>query len=76
MAEIQSIAFSQTQNLSVSQNVSASYERSESVVALQGAADVAPPPPPSGDGFGGILDVIDISDDARDKLLQDWFQDF
>jgi len=71
MAEIQSIAFSQTQNLSVSQNVSASYERSESVVALQGAADVAPPPPPSGDGFGGILDVIDISDDARDKLLQD-----
>ena len=70
MAEIQSVTLSQSQNLSVSKSVSASYERNESVVSLQGALqrDSAVS---SADGFGGIFDVIDISDDARQKLVQD-----
>lgn len=69
MADIQSVTLSQTQNLSISRSVSASYERSESAVSLSASAS-APPPPPSVDGFGGIFDVIDISDDARQQLLQ------
>lgn len=70
MAEIQSIAISQSQSLSLSKSVSASYERNESVASLQaslGRASVEPAP----EGFGGIFDVIDVSDDARQKLLQD-----
>jgi len=70
MAEIQSITFSQNQSLSLSKSVSASYERNESVASLQtsiGQQSV----PSSPDGFGGIFDVIDVSDDARQKLLQD-----
>jgi len=70
MAEIQSVVLSQSQSLSVSKSVSASYERNESVAALQGVLQGGVPAP-SADGFGGIFDVIDISDDAREQLLQD-----
>ena len=70
MAEIQSIAISQTQNLSISKSVSASYERETRSSALslalgQGREGVSP------DSFERVFDVIDISDDARQKLLQD-----
>lgn len=69
MAEIQSITFSQTQSLSISKSVSASYERSERATGLNLSLGQAQS---SGQGgFGGILDVIDVSDDARQKLLQD-----
>ena len=70
MAEIQSIAVSQTQNLSLSKSLSASYERRESVASLQASLGQGASQP-SQDGFGGIFDVIDVSDDARQKLLQD-----
>ena len=70
MAEIQSISVSQTQNLSISKSISASYERNSRAQALslsagQGSIDVA------SDGFNKVFDVIDISSDARQKLLQD-----
>ena len=70
MAEIQSITFSQNQSLSLSRSVSASYERSESVTSLQASIGQRAAQP-SADGFGGIFDVIDVSDDARQQLLQD-----
>ena len=70
MAEIQSIAVTQTQNLSISKSVNASYERETRSSALslalgQGREAV------SSDSFERVFDVIDISDDARQKLLQD-----
>ena len=68
MAEIQSLTFSQNQSLSLSRSVSASYERNESVASLQasvGQRAVVPQP----EGFGGIFDVIDVSDDARQHTL-------
>lgn len=70
MAEIQSIAVSQTQSLSLSKSISASYERQErasSLSASLGQGNVALSP----DGFGRVFDVIDISDEARQQLLQD-----
>ena len=69
MAEIQSISVSQTQNLSLSKTVSASYERNERISALSlsaGRREVVPAP----EGFGGIFDVVEISDDRQRELIQ------
>ena len=69
MAEIQSITVSQAQNLSISKSVSSSYERNEFAALLRTGRQVGSTQ--GADGFGGIFDVIDVSDDARQKLLQD-----
>lgn len=69
MAEIQSITFSQNQSLSISKSVSASYERSERATGLN--LSLAQARDAGQGGLDGILDVIDVSDDARQKLLQD-----
>jgi len=69
MADIQSITLSQTQSLSVSKSISASYERSESVARLQGVIG-ASQPNQQDDAFGGIFDVIDVGDEQRQELIQ------
>jgi len=70
MAEIQSISFSQNQSLSLTKSASASYERSEAVASLRASIEQQSVQS-SSDGFGGIFDVIDVSDDAREQLIQD-----
>lgn len=74
MAEIQSISVSQTQNLSISKSVSASYEkesRSSGLSLALGRDGGHGRGHAHAYGFDKVFDVIDISDDARQKLLQD-----
>ncbi|MFK7839160.1 MAG: hypothetical protein AB8B83_02420 [Bdellovibrionales bacterium] len=68
MADIQSLTISQTRSISIAQETTEIYERSRSGLSIS-ASSVANQA--ESNSFDTVLDVIDISLDARQKLLQE-----